>query len=257
VSNVVTTEAIVLRSMKYRETSKIVTFYTKHLGKISGIVKGARRAKSPFGSSLEPMSYVSLVVYVRPGRGLQTVAQCDVIRPFRRLGEELGAMAAGMSIIELVGLVAHEEEENHPLFELVRGSLEALNAPLSQPPLLFCHFELKLMDILGFRPSFDRCLACDGDVGEGEATFHVGRGGLLCPGCSSHPGATTQISSGTVGLLRQLDGIKTAVDGVHLSVEEGGIGEAERLLWSFLRFHVSGVTKLNSEKVFAKIMAGP
>ena len=57
------TEAVVLRSMKYRETSRIVSFYTKQFGKISGIVKGARSPKNAFGSALQPMSHVSLVLY--------------------------------------------------------------------------------------------------------------------------------------------------------------------------------------------------
>ena len=35
------TDAIILATMKFRDTSKIVTFYTKEYGKIKGIAKGA------------------------------------------------------------------------------------------------------------------------------------------------------------------------------------------------------------------------
>ncbi|HEV8538897.1 MAG TPA: DNA repair protein RecO, partial [Bacteroidota bacterium] len=100
-SQIVTTEAIVLKSMKYRETSRIVTFYTRSFGKIPGIVKGARQAKSKYGTSLQPMSYVSLVFYRKEGREIQTVSQCDLMKSFRHLAEDMEKMAVGMAMIEL------------------------------------------------------------------------------------------------------------------------------------------------------------
>ena len=88
-SDIITSEAVVLRSMKYRETSKIVTFYTKEAGKISGIVKGARQSKNKYGSTLEPMSYVSLVFYQNEKRDLQMVSSCDWVKTFRYLMEDI------------------------------------------------------------------------------------------------------------------------------------------------------------------------
>src|SRR5436309_2774306 len=132
-SAIVTTDAIVLKSMKYRETSKIVAFYTRKFGKISAIVKGARRSKSKYGSSLEPMSYVSVVIYKKEGRELQTVSQCDVMKPFRHLADDLDKIAVGLSVIELVSIVAHEEEENTLLFLLVIDIMAALNDATRNP----------------------------------------------------------------------------------------------------------------------------
>ena len=57
------TEAIILKSMKYRDTSKIVTFYTKEFGKLKGIAKGARTAKVNLVAALEPMTHSMLVIY--------------------------------------------------------------------------------------------------------------------------------------------------------------------------------------------------
>ena len=67
-SYIAKTEAIVLKSMKYRETSKIVTFYTKQFGKITGLVKSARSAKNKFGSSLNLFSHIELVIYKKEGK---------------------------------------------------------------------------------------------------------------------------------------------------------------------------------------------
>jgi DNA repair protein RecO (recombination protein O) len=83
------TEAVVLKSMNYRDSSKIVTFYTRGFGKVKCIAKGARQMKSKFGAGLEPITNVSLVLYKKEHRELQLVSQCDAIKTTVSLSEWL------------------------------------------------------------------------------------------------------------------------------------------------------------------------
>ena len=46
------TPAITLKSRKWGEADRIVTFYTLLFGKVRGVARGARRVKSRFGSAL-------------------------------------------------------------------------------------------------------------------------------------------------------------------------------------------------------------
>src|SRR5438874_2410799 len=48
------TPAIVLKSRKWGDADRIVTFFTLKHGKVRGVARGARRMKSRFGSALEP-----------------------------------------------------------------------------------------------------------------------------------------------------------------------------------------------------------
>ena len=75
---IIRTEAIVLRTMKYRETSRIATLYTKERGKVSVIAKGARDGKSRMGGALQPMNHVVALVYMKESRDLQLLTQCDL-----------------------------------------------------------------------------------------------------------------------------------------------------------------------------------
>ena len=50
----VKTQAIALKSLKWGEADRIVTFYAKQLGKIRAVARGARRPKSRMGAALEP-----------------------------------------------------------------------------------------------------------------------------------------------------------------------------------------------------------
>ena len=59
-------EAIVLRSQDLRETSLIITFYTKDFGKIKGIVRGVRGPHAQYGGgSLEIFAHDEIVFYER------------------------------------------------------------------------------------------------------------------------------------------------------------------------------------------------
>ncbi len=258
-SEIVKTEAVVLKSMKYRESSKIVTLYTREFGKVSTIVKGARRAKNPYGASLEPMSCVSVVFYRHDGRELQTLTQCDVVRPLRALTEDLGKMSVGLTIIELVTVVAHDAEKNVPLFNLVIGSLSALNDAKKDPAILLLAFEIHLARILGFQATFDRCISCDRPLStqrapEDEITFHLGRGGPLCGDCAIAGGQTLLLTRGSLIDLQRIASTERVSDVSNIVLAKESKSEIGNFLWSYLRYHVSGIRALRSESVFAKIL---
>ena len=59
----VTTKAIVLKSMRWGEADRILTFFSLRLGKVRGIARGARRMKSRFGGMLEPFSSINLTFF--------------------------------------------------------------------------------------------------------------------------------------------------------------------------------------------------
>lgn len=251
------TDAVVLRSMKYRDTSRIVTFYTREFGKLAGIVKGARQARNKFGAALQPMAYVSLVLYKKDGRALQTITQCDLMKLFRSLTEDLEKMAVGMAMIELISNIAHEEEGNAPLFAQVVESLTALNQVKSSPAKIFFHFELRLAAILGFRPVFDTCIRCNrpASVGDDDINFHLEKGGLVCAGCKSGmPGQLAKLRGNSHRIMSRIQKANADSELESLEFDLSTSRQIETMLQRFLRQHVTGVKALKSERVFAKIL---
>ena len=66
------TKAIVLRSIDYGESDRILTFLTDDFGKLKGIAKGARRSRRRFANALEPFSLSTLHFsrrHLAPGPG--------------------------------------------------------------------------------------------------------------------------------------------------------------------------------------------
>ena len=76
----VSTPAIILKTMNYSESSKIVYAYTKEFGKQTLIAKGTRRAKSKFGSSLELCSFVELKYFKKSNRELFNLTNAELIK---------------------------------------------------------------------------------------------------------------------------------------------------------------------------------
>ena len=73
-----------LRTIKLGEADRIVTLLTAGRGKVRAVAKGVRKTKSRFGSRLEPMVHVSLLLY--EGRELDIVTQAETIETSGRSG---------------------------------------------------------------------------------------------------------------------------------------------------------------------------
>jgi DNA repair protein RecO (recombination protein O) len=258
-SSLVRTEAIVLRTIKYRETSKIVTFYTREFGKVKAIAKGARQAKSKFGASLEPMSHVALVMYKKDRRDLQLVSQCDILTTFRNLYDDIGKMAVGMLIIELVDKVSHDEDKHVDLFHLLHESLAMLNAATRNPKNLLYGFEIRLSTLLGFHLSFQQCAICRKPVmlrNGSFALFHIGKGGPLCSSHTRVDGLKVKLGASTLDTLAQLSAVHNLYDGVKIEIDSPQEMEIESLLLGYMRYHLEGLNNLKAGAVLKQIIHG-
>lgn len=150
------TEAIVLRALDYGETSRIVTMYTAELGKLSVMAKGARSSKSRFGSTLDPLSHIQAIVYLKPSRELQSITEASHSQTFQTIREELGRIEIGLKVIELTNAVMHDSEQNREVFVLLVSVLTCLNHVDGRYRNLFPYYQLNLASAFGFAPVFDR-----------------------------------------------------------------------------------------------------
>jgi DNA repair protein RecO (recombination protein O) len=257
VTNLVTTDAIVLKSLNYSESSVILTFYSQEHGKLTGMVKGARRTKTAYGSALHPMSHVRIVLYEKSGRDIQTVTACDSVRQFKNLSEDLDKMVVGFAIVELVRNIAHEQEPNPRLFATLTGTLAALNDSAGNYVSMFHWFELRLASILGFTPEFQTCAGCGKPLAN-EADelpeFHLEKGRSLAGACKETEGKKLAVSMNILSALQTLSEIDDPAEVPALNLPRPISREIDNLLWAFLSYHVSGIRPLKTRKVYQSMM---
>lgn len=199
-------EGVVLRTIKLGEADRIVTFLTSGRGKVRAVAKGVRKTKSRFGSRLEPLSHVSLLMYEgRPTSGpstpLDLVTQADTVEHFRAVREDLDRLAKANSLLEVTDQVAQERQANPRLYQMLLGALRALAAHDSV--VLVPAFFLKLLSSEGYHPMLDSCAGCE--RADGLVAFDLSQGGVLCRTCATS-GAVRVSPDGLALVARVLGG---------------------------------------------------
>jgi DNA repair protein RecO (recombination protein O) len=180
----VKSSALVLRSYRLGETSKVLVCYTRDHGKVRLVAKGVRKGGGRLGAALEPLMVSGVVFYMRPGRDrLSLVSQAHIEREFPALRRDLVRMAYASAVLELVDDLVVEGQSDAALFDLMERSLEAA-ASVSADGLdrVLWLFELSLAKLLGYEPKFDRCVVC-GREREPASAFSAQLGGVVCEGC--------------------------------------------------------------------------
>ena len=151
---IITTEAIILLSRKYGDTSKLVTLFTKDYGRQSVIAKGARNSKNKFGSSLDPLSYCKVSFYKKPNTSLHLLSNSELIKPLRKIHNSYIHLSFGLLILESILQTMEEDNPNEEIFQYLLKSVELLNESECNPVLLFLKFQLILAKDLGFEIDF-------------------------------------------------------------------------------------------------------
>src|SRR5881396_3784205 len=98
----VSTPAIILTTLRYGETSKIVRLATRDLGVQSAIAKGALRPKSRFGAALQGLSEGQAELLVKEHRELHVLAAFDLTRLRSGLTQDLDRYAAAAALAEVM-----------------------------------------------------------------------------------------------------------------------------------------------------------
>jgi DNA repair protein RecO (recombination protein O) len=196
VSGVYRDRGVVLRTHKLGEADRIVVILTAGHGKVRAVAKGVRKTKSRFGSRLEPLSHVSLLLY--QGRELDVVNQAETLDAPRDLRGDLDRLTQGIALLEAVDQLTPEREPVPNIYRMLVGALRTLASTHST--LVVPAFFWKLLASEGLRPELDRCVRCGAT--EPLVALDIDEGGALCRGCRQ--GAP--LSPEGLTLLRQVLG---------------------------------------------------
>ena len=196
------TEAIVIRTYRLGEADKIVSLFTRQLGRLRAVAAGAQRPKSRYGGTLEAPSYIRLWVFERENRDLLRINSVELVESFFDMQKDYQVHVAAQYVGEVVERFLPEREVNERAFRLAVMVLRALKrSGERERPLLY--FNYWLLRLGGFLPDVDHCLACGRALGEEPGYYGAGSEGLLCRECRPS-GSFRSISSGVRGLAEKV-----------------------------------------------------
>lgn len=175
-------EAIVLNITAHGESDKIVTLYSRELGKITAIAKGAFRSQKRFVNKLEIFTSLQ-IMYRPPGRGsLFFLSEAELLKPRLALRTTYPRFVAATYINELIQRFNTDNDPDPSLFLLLDWALDSINteAPLKTATL----FILRLLGICGYKPLLKQCHNCGRTARQSiKFTISPGNGSITCNYC--------------------------------------------------------------------------
>lgn len=222
------TEAILLVVRNWGEADKMVTFFSRELGKITAVAYGCRRPKSPLAGGMQAFSHLELGVMA--GTHLDTIKQCETITSFKNLRENLDAMAYASFLTELVVEVCPERHPEPHIYDLLVCALGMLSK--RNPRLVALAAAYQLVEYTGYQPVYTVCVACGLNI-ETDAFFSFEKGGVICNQCSSPDMIDMPLKmQGFIQNLLQLDWEKPE----KFSINGAILVQTEKLLLDYLVF---------------------
>ena len=158
------TEAIVLRTYRLGEAEKIASLFTRQLGRLRAVARGAQRTKSRYGGSLEPLSYVRVEIFERENRDLLRLNSVELLESFFTMQADYRVQLAAQFLSEVAERLLPEREVNERVFRLLLTVLRALktSGEVTRPLLYFDYWMVRLG---GFLPRIGRVLGLRAFVG--------------------------------------------------------------------------------------------
>lgn len=231
------THAITLRLTDYRETSQILTVYSRDFGRISLIAKGSKRKRRGVQQSIDLFQLIEVVFIEKTGR-LQLLTESSLLKDFAGLRRDISRGYAAFFVAELVGALTEERDPNPALFELAARTLRML-CESARPNVVLHAFEVHLLRLIGLLPRLDRCAWCGGELETaGDMAFAAGAGGVVCQKCRDAVPERISVSRGAVAVLNKL--ATTPLIKVERLRISGTIARDVRKMLARLWMHIMG-----------------
>lgn len=240
----VKTAGIVLRTIKYGDTSLIVHIFCETLGLQSFMVKGARspRSKSPKAPLLQVGNQLEMVVYFREDRNLQKLSEIRLAHVYTNLPQHVVKSSVLLYTVELLQKIIKQPDVNTELFQFISRTLVWLDNQNDGFFNLPLYIPLKISDCMGFgiqgRKSPDTPYL---DLQEGHFVSQA----------AGHPHALDANESAICDALLQ---INTLDELKNVSCPQDIRG---RLMFSFLEYmkwHISDFQDLKSPRILHEVL---
>jgi len=147
------TKGIVLRFVKYKESSVIATIYTLEKGLISVIANSVRSKNSKGKIALfQPLSLVELVIYFNQTKNISRVSEISSYNPLHDLRQDSIKSTISIFLTEILNKSLKEEESNPPFYDFIQNSIIHLDEQKKEVQNFHLLFLIKLSLFLGFKP---------------------------------------------------------------------------------------------------------
>ena len=135
------TQGICLRNTRYGDSSVVCRIFTSEFGISSYLVQGIhRKTASIRPSHIAPGNIVDMVIYHKPGAGIQRVKELRIQESLSSIHTDMVKNAILQFILEMVVKTNEEHLKDEIIFQYIRSTIVALEAEkegINRFPLVF------------------------------------------------------------------------------------------------------------------------
>ena len=184
-------DALVVRTVEIGEADVIATLFTEQAGKVSAVVRGARKGSRRVGGALEPVHTIAVLLEDSGGE-LTTLKEARIVRTRARVAGSLEALGAAGSALRWSRHLFPPRTPEPVGWRVLIGLLDALDQGAGSPRKELACAGLALLSAVGYGLELKACVSCGRPCPEGKAAcVDPARGGLVCRACG---GASTVLS---------------------------------------------------------------
>src|SRR5437868_11188824 len=146
------TKGIVLRAIKYGETSLVVNIFTELFGTQSYLVNGIRTSEktSSKASLFQPTSILDMEVYHNDLKNLQRIKEFKWAHLYKNILSDVTKNSVALYMVELLQKCLKQPEHNTPLFKFCEKALMQLDVAEESVTANFpLYFSLQLVPFFG------------------------------------------------------------------------------------------------------------
>ncbi len=196
-----TTEGLVLREVKFRESDRMLTILTPQ-GVVSASAKGSLRLKSKLFSACGLFCYSDFTLY--EGRnGVYQVNEAQVKKLFFDIRNSVEGLAVAMYLAELVVTLHPTAAEAEQMLRLLLNTLYLISQGNKDLHQICTVAELRTISLAGYMPNIVLCDECETYQG---CNFYLDlqTGQFLCEHCALKQGKQPNLDEASLAAMRHI-----------------------------------------------------
>ncbi len=187
------------------ESSRLLTFYSREMGKVKGVAKGVGRPKSRLGGRVELFNLIEADFYKKETADLGFLSGAHLLNDFRGISDEPRRYGFASAWCEVLDRASQPEQPHPDIYDLTYDYFDKLRVARPEATgLLFWAALFKFITVSGYAPGLEVCVSCGAEIETVKPMVSLQRGGLICHKCAEPEEPIVLITRETLNLLNRM-----------------------------------------------------
>lgn len=238
------TRIIILRSIDYQESSKILTVLSAEHGKMALIAKGAKKPKSKLAGLLDIGNILDAIYYYKPNRGVQTLTEASIFYSSGIFRKDFQRASILYATLELISQLVHEHEVNLPVFNFGVNFIQWLGKEEETYPSVFPYVQIRLAEIIG--------IGIRSNLNESFENAYLNIANGEISGSSDEDLSYKLSEDQALFMQKVLNSQSSSVFSIGL--ENGELKQLVNHLDVYFKYHIEGYKQRRSDSIFEQMI---